>query len=195
MNVAMKQTTLTGFGKWGEDDSEGAVPGGMDKIIAGAELAAAMQAAYRSLGYLLQQWPKRIRYIEDGRIAIDTNLAGNAIRPFSRGRRNWLFGDTVNGAKASASLCSPVQTARANELGRYAYLRRLFAELPAAQSVADFEALRPWNITSDKWQGVWEMHRLQPIRRSARVAGDRRFASNGCCGSISCSCGSTYPTR
>ena len=101
-----------------------------------------------ALSYLLKQWPKLIRYVEDGRLAIDTNLAENAIRPFALGRRNWLFSDTVNGAKASASLYSLVQTARANELEPYAYLRRLFAELPAARSVADFEALLPFSFVA-----------------------------------------------
>jgi transposase len=100
-----------------------------------------------ALDYLLKQWPKLIRYVEHGQLAIDTNVAENAIRPFALGRRNWLFADTVNGAKASASLYSLVQTARANELEPYAYLCRLFAQLPAAQCVADFEALLPWNIT------------------------------------------------
>jgi transposase len=97
-----------------------------------------------ALDYLLTQWPKLIRYVEHGQLAIDTNLAENAIRPFALGRRNWLFADTVKGAKASASLYSLVQTARANELEPYAYLRRLFAQLPAAQCVADFEALLPF---------------------------------------------------
>jgi len=55
-----------------------------------------------ALGYLTKQWPKLVRYIEDGHLEIDTNLAENAIRPFARGRRAWLFADTVNGAKASA---------------------------------------------------------------------------------------------
>jgi transposase len=59
-------------------------------------------------------------------------------------RNNWMFADTVSGAKASASLYGLVQTARANELEPYAYLRRLFAALPAAQSVADIEALLPF---------------------------------------------------
>ena len=59
-------------------------------------------------------------------------------------RRNWMFADTVSGAKASASLYSLVQTARANEIEPYAYLRRLFNELPAAQSVSDIEALLPF---------------------------------------------------
>ena len=55
-----------------------------------------------------------------------------------------MFADTVSGAKASASLYSLVQTARANEIEPYAYLRRLFNELPAAQSVSDIEALLPF---------------------------------------------------
>jgi transposase len=83
-----------------------------------------------ALGYLITQWPKLARYVEDPRLAIDTNLAENAIRPFALGRRNWLFAGTVKGAKASAALYSIVSTARANGLEPYAYLRRLFAELP-----------------------------------------------------------------
>jgi transposase len=61
-------------------------------------------------------------------------------------RRNWLFADTVNGAKASASLYTLVQTCRANQIEPYAYLRRLFAELPAAETLEQFEALLPWNL-------------------------------------------------
>ena len=99
-----------------------------------------------ALAYLLKQWPKLVRYTEDGRVAVDTNLAENAIRPFALGRRNWLFADTVSGAKASAHLYSLVQTARANELEPYAYLRRLFIELPAAQTVEQIEALLPWKL-------------------------------------------------
>ena len=99
-----------------------------------------------ALAYLLKQWPKLIRYADDGQVAIDTNVAENAIRPFALGRRNWLFADTVNGAKASAALYSLVQTARANDIEPYAYLRRLFAELPAAQTIEQIDALLPWNI-------------------------------------------------
>jgi len=98
-----------------------------------------------ALGYLITQWPKLVRYVEDPRLAIDTNLAENAIRPFALGRRNWLFADTVKGAKASAALYSIVSTARANGLEPYTYLRRLFAKLPKAKAVEDFEALLPFN--------------------------------------------------
>jgi hypothetical protein len=101
-----------------------------------------------ALGYLITQWPKLVRYVEDPRLAIDTNLAENAIRPFALGRRNWLFADTVKGAKASAALYSIVSTARANGLEPYAYLRRLFADLPKAKTVEDFEALLPFSTAT-----------------------------------------------
>jgi hypothetical protein len=77
-------------------------------------------------------------------LEIDTNLAENAIRPFARGRRAWLFADSVSGAKASAMLYSLVETAKANGLEPYAYLRRLFERLPHANTVADYEALLPF---------------------------------------------------
>lgn len=97
-----------------------------------------------ALAYLIKQWPKLVRYVEDGRLEIDTNLAENAIRPFARGRRAWLFADTVSGAKASAAFFSLVETAKANGLEPYAYLRRLFERLPYAKTVADYEALLPF---------------------------------------------------
>ena len=57
-----------------------------------------------------------------------------------------MFADTVKGAQASATLYSIVSSARANGLEPYAYLRRLFAELPKAKTIEDFEALLPFNI-------------------------------------------------
>ena len=52
--------------------------------------------------------------------------------------------DTVKGAQSSANLYSLIETAKANGLEPYAYLRRVFTLLPAATTVADIEALLPW---------------------------------------------------
>ena len=49
----------------------------------------------KALHYLTAQWPKLVRYADDGRYPIDNNACENAIRPFVVGRRNWLFADTV----------------------------------------------------------------------------------------------------
>ncbi|VAW97098.1 Mobile element protein [hydrothermal vent metagenome] len=73
--------------------------------------------------YLNNEWSKLIRYVDDGCYRIDNNLAENAIRPFVVGRKNWLFGQSVKGVKASANLYSLIETAKANGLEPYAYLR------------------------------------------------------------------------
>lgn len=75
------------------------------------------------------------------------NLCENAIRPFVIGRKNWLFADTPAGAEASARLYSLIETAKANDLEPYAYLRRVFTDLPKATTLQDIEALLPWNVT------------------------------------------------
>jgi len=103
-------------------------------------------ATGKALHYLHNEWDKLLRYGEDGRLAIDNNLAENAIRPFVIGRKNWLFSQSVNGVKASANLYSLIETAKANGLEPYAYLRTLFAALPKAQTVEDIEKLLPGNI-------------------------------------------------
>jgi len=99
-----------------------------------------------ALTYLHNQWDHLIGYLDDGTYPIDNNLAENAIRPFAVGRKNWLFSQSQAGARASANLYSLVQTAKANNLNPYEYLKTIFKELPNAQSVEDVENLLPWNV-------------------------------------------------
>ncbi len=97
----------------------------------------------KALNYLNNEWSKLIAYLDDGRLEIDNNGAENAIRPFVLGRKNWLFSASVKGVKASANLYSLIETTKANGLEPYAYLRHLFAELPKAKTVEDYEVLLP----------------------------------------------------
>lgn len=101
----------------------------------------------KAVSYTLNQWHRLIGYIEDGHLAPDNNMAENSIRPFVVGRKNWLFSGTPDGAEASALLYSLIETAKANKLEPYAYLRYIFDKLPTASSLEDYEALLPWNIT------------------------------------------------
>ncbi|MGZ8196468.1 MAG: IS66 family transposase [Methylosarcina sp.] len=100
----------------------------------------------KALHYLSSQWPKLIRFVENGAWPIDNNLCENAIRPFVVGRRNWLFADTVGGANASANLYSLIETCKANRVDPYTYLVELFRQLPLAKTADDFEALLPWRL-------------------------------------------------
>ena len=110
----------------------------------------------QALSYLNNQWHKLIRYCDDGRLSIDNNACENAIRPFVIGRRNWLFSDTVKGAKASANLYSLIETAKANSLEPYRYLRHVFNELPKAKSLEDIEKLLPWQVDKQEINKGWK---------------------------------------
>ncbi len=101
----------------------------------------------KALGYLHNHWDALQVYITDGRLNIDNNPVENAIRPFAVGRKNWMFSDTQAGARASALLYSLIETAKANNLEPYAYLKMLLEQLPQALSLEDYEALLPWEIT------------------------------------------------
>jgi transposase len=100
----------------------------------------------KALTYLNNQWRRLIAYLDDGTYPIDNNAAERSIRPFTIGRKNWMFAKSQAGASASANLYSLVETAKANGLNPYEYLKTIFTELPncAEESLSN---LLPWNVT------------------------------------------------
>lgn len=123
------------FGEWAAGQLGGAAPG---------------TRLHSALSYAAAQWPKFSNVLEDGAVELDDNWGENSIRPFTVGRRNWLFSDTPRGAEASAGIYSVVTTAKANGLKPYDYLVWLFTELPGLgepQAVprARLEAFAPWS--------------------------------------------------
>jgi transposase len=104
----------------------------------------------KAVSYTLKQWNLLVRYLENGHITPDNNMAENAIRPFVLGRKNWLFSGHPNGAHASAALFSLIETAKANGLKPYFYLRYLFSRLPLASTESDYKALLPQHLTPEQ---------------------------------------------
>ncbi len=102
-----------------------------------------------ALGYLHRQWPRLIPYLARGDLPSDNNPAENAIRPFVVGRKAWLFSDTQAGARASALIYSLVETAKANGMEPYLWLRNALRALPTATTVEHFETLLPWNLKAE----------------------------------------------
>jgi transposase len=100
----------------------------------------------KAISYTLKQWHRLDKYLEDGRLRMDNNLAENAIRPFVVGRKNWLFSGNAAGARASASLYSLIETAKANGLEPYWYLRHIFERLPLAKTEYELRSLLPQYI-------------------------------------------------
>jgi len=109
----------------------------------------AQSALGKAVHYLANNWSRLERYVEAGYLPIDNNAAERAIKPFVIGRKAWLFSDTVNGATASAKIYSLVETAKVNGQEPYTWLRHVLEQLPHASSVADYEALLPWNCSPE----------------------------------------------
>ena len=84
----------------------------------------------KAFTYATNQKEGLMNFLLDGNIPISNNLAENAIRPFTVGRRNWLFSGSPDGATASAMVYSIVETAKANNLNPYKYLLYILKYMP-----------------------------------------------------------------
>ena len=85
-------------------------------------------------------------YLEDGRCSFTNNLSENSLRPFTVGRKNWLFSNSVDGAQASAMVYTMVEMAKAHDLNIYRYLEYVLQQRPngdwSDEQLAD---LVPWS--------------------------------------------------
>lgn len=102
----------------------------------------------QALGYSKNQRGYLETFLEDGRLPISNNLVEANIKPFATARRAWLFADTPKGAAANAILYTLVESARANELNVYEYLKFILTEMPNNDHLNHPEVLDkylPWS--------------------------------------------------
>lgn len=102
----------------------------------------------KAINYANNHKEEFMNYLKDGDCNISNNIAENSIRPFTIGRKNWLFAGSPKGAETSAALYSIVETAKANGLNPFKYLEYIFKELPAIEFRMYPEYLEdflPWN--------------------------------------------------
>ena len=100
------------------------------------------------LKYSLNQEKYPKVFLDNGEVPIDNTATERAIRPFTIGRANWHIIDTVHGSQASAVIYSLVETAKANGLKIYEYLKHLLTEIPKYMdetSMAFLDDLLPWS--------------------------------------------------
>lgn len=98
--------------------------------------------------YCLNQEKYLKTFLDNGLIPLDNSAAERAIRPFTVGRKNWVLVDTISGAKSSATIYSLVETAKANNLNPYEYLKHLLTEIPKHMDDHDLtflDNLLPWS--------------------------------------------------
>jgi transposase len=85
-----------------------------------------------------------VRYLEDGRYEIDTNLVENAIRPSCVGKKNWLFIGHPDAGWRSAVIYSLLITDRRYRLDPAAWLTDVLRRIPTCTQ-ANLPELLPWN--------------------------------------------------
>ena len=100
--------------------------------------------------YFLNQEKYLRVFLTNGDVPMDNSASERSIRPFTIGRKNWLFNNTIRGAQASAMIYSVVETAKANNLKPYQYLSHILTELPELTDdkgnidETKLAALMPW---------------------------------------------------
>jgi transposase len=85
----------------------------------------------KAIDYALNQRKALYRYLEDGRLRPDNNLAENAMRPVALGRKNWLFVGSERGGRAAALFMSLVRSCKDCRINPWEYfddmLRRIMS--------------------------------------------------------------------
>jgi len=100
----------------------------------------------KAIQYTLRHWIELTNYLKDGRIEIDNNQIENVIRPFALGRKNWLFSGSPNGAKASATIYSLIETCKANNIEPYKYFCTMLNKIRHCKSDEDYQKILPQYI-------------------------------------------------
>jgi hypothetical protein len=98
-----------------------------------------------AIRYTLSRWDLLCRFLDDGRIELDTNTVERAIRPVTLGRKNHLFAGSDGGANRWATVCSLITTAKLNNVEPFAYLKDVLERLSDGHPMNRLDDLLPWN--------------------------------------------------
>ena len=98
-----------------------------------------------AIRYALARWTALCRFLDDGRIELDTNTVERAIRPVALGRKNHLFAGSDGGADRWAIVASLIATAKLNDVEPYAYLKDVLERMTNGHPMSHIDDLLPWN--------------------------------------------------
>jgi transposase len=101
--------------------------------------------------YTRNQWDALCRYVEDGDLSMDNNIAERCMKPVAIGRKNWLFLGSHRAGHRAANLMSLIASCKDNRVEPWAYLNDILTRLPQG---AELEQLLP-----DRWLATHPQHR------------------------------------
>ncbi|EHM3033373.1 IS66 family transposase [Escherichia coli] len=99
----------------------------------------------KAFAYALNQWPALAYYADDGWAEADNNIAENALRTVSLGRKNFLFFGSDHGGERGALLYSLIGTCKLNDVDPESYLRHVL-DIIADWPVTRVSELLPWRV-------------------------------------------------
>jgi transposase len=94
--------------------------------------------------YGLKHWGGLTRFLDDGRIELDTNIVERGIRPIVLNRKNALFAGHDEGAENWACIASLIETCKLNGVDPQAYFADVLARLVNLWPAARLDELMPW---------------------------------------------------
>ena len=113
-------------------------------LRANLERVSGKSPTAKAIRYALSHWAGLIRFIDDGRVELDTNTVERAIRPQALTRKNALFAGSDGGAQHWACLASLIETAKLNGVDPLAYLTDVLATLAQGHPINRIAELLPW---------------------------------------------------
>jgi len=103
----------------------------------------------KAITYAYTRWDNMMRYLEDGRLLLDNNLAENEIRPVTLGRKNYLFCGNHEAAQNMAVICSLLATCRNHDVNPRDYLNDVISQMPYHTKASHEELLQ---LLPHKWK-------------------------------------------
>jgi hypothetical protein len=98
----------------------------------------------KAIRYVQTHWDGLTRFVEDGRIELDTNTVERAIRPLALTRKNSLFAGSEGGAEHWAVLASLIATCKLNDVEPQAYIEDVITKLINGHLQSRLDELLPW---------------------------------------------------
>jgi hypothetical protein len=112
-----------------------------------------------AIGYCLSNWRALNRFVDDGRIEADNNIAERALRTVAIGRKNYLHFGSDGGGDSAAVIYTLLGTARLNGINPQAYLRFVLERI-ADHPINRVDELLPWVVAGQLQQAPEQQHHV-----------------------------------
>jgi len=107
-----------------------------------------------AIRYALSRWTGLSRFLDDGRVEIDSNVVERAIKPIALNRKNALFAGSDAGAEHWATIASLVETCKLNDVDPLCYLADVIARIVDGHPQSQLDDLLPWAYATTPLKAV-----------------------------------------